>query len=279
MSAPEQVNVKFDRLRDDLKTSHAVLVAFSGGVDSTLLAKVSVDVLGENCHAITCVSPTMAKTEIGDAIKLGKELGFGKRHHVIESNELERPGFSDNPTHRCALCKTELMHHALPLAKKLNAKIVLGTNTNDLGDLRPGIEAARSQGAYSPFVDADLNKSEIRLLSKKLGLRTWDKPQLACLSSRFPYGTKITKERLQSVDQFEAYLWGLGLQNVRVRFHDNVARIEIDAVDMSTLIQEECRLKVVEAGKKAGFSYVALDLQGFRSGSLNEPLVQIQKKH
>ena len=279
MSPSKAVHTKLSRLKNDLKASEAVLVAFSGGVDSTLLAKVSMDVLGEDCHAITCVSPTMAKNEIRDAISLGAELGFGDRHHIVESNELERPGFSENPTHRCALCKTELMHHAAPLAQKLNAKIVLGTNTNDLGDLRPGIEAARKQGAHSPFVDADLNKSEIRILSKELGLRTWDKPQLACLSSRFPYGTEITKERLESVDQFESFLWDFGLSNVRVRYHDNVARIEIDSKDMETLIQDENRLKVVAAGKSAGFNYIALDLQGFRSGSLNEPLVQLQKKH
>jgi uncharacterized protein len=261
---------KLDALRDTLRGYGRVVVAFSGGVDSAFLLKVAADTLGEHCHAVTAVSETMARSEIAEATALGAELGLGARHRIIESHELERPGFTDNPTHRCALCKTELMDIAAPIASELDAPVALGTNLDDLGDVRPGITAAIERGARMPLVDAQLTKPEVRSLSRALGLRTWDKPQLACLSSRFPYGTQITPERLRRVDAFEDGLRALGFRQLRVRFHDAIARIELDTDELARIV--EVREAVVALGKRLGFTYVALDLAGFRSGSLNEVL-------
>jgi uncharacterized protein len=264
---------KLDALRATLTGYGRVVVAFSGGVDSAFLLKVAVDALGENCHAVTAVSATMARSEIKGASELAAQLGLGARHHVVESNELEVPGFADNPTHRCALCKTELMDVATPIAQSLGgAPVVLGTNVDDLGDVRPGIAAARDRGAKMPMVEAGLTKAEIRELSRELSLPTWDKPQLACLSSRFPYGTKITPDRLRRVDEFEDGLRELGFRQLRVRFHDTIARLEIDGDDLSRVVAPGVRDRIVALGKRLGFSYVALDLAGFRSGSLNEVL-------
>lgn len=264
---------KLDALRAELQGYGRVVVAFSGGVDSAFLLKVAADVLGENCHAVTAVSPTMARSEVKEATALGAALGLGTRHHVVDSHELEVPGFSDNPTHRCALCKTELMDVASPIAETLgNAPVLLGTNIDDLGDVRPGIAAARDRGAKMPMVDVGLSKAEIRELSRELALPTWDKPQLACLSSRFPYGTKITPDRLRRVDEFEDGLRELGFRQLRVRFHDTIARLEIDAADLPRVVAPGVRERIVGLGKRLGFSYVALDLAGFRSGSLNEVL-------
>jgi uncharacterized protein len=220
----------------------------------------------------------MARSEIADTAALASELGLGPRHHVVESHELERPGFAENPTHRCALCKTELMDVAQPIAAGLGAPVALGTNVDDLGDVRPGITAALERGAKMPLVEAGLTKPEVRALSRELGLRTWDKPQLACLSSRFPYGTKITPDRLRRVDEFEDGLRALGFRQLRVRFHDTIARLEIDATELARVV--EVREAIVALGKRLGFAYIALDLAGFRSGSLNEvlPLVQLNKR-
>jgi uncharacterized protein len=267
---------KLAQLRAQLAGYGQVVVAFSGGVDSAFLLKVAVDALGDRAHAVTAVSPTMARSEVGDAAALAAELGLGTRHHVVDSHELEVPGFADNPTHRCALCKTELMTVAGPIAAQLAAPIVLGTNLDDLGDVRPGIAAARERGAHMPMVDAGLTKPEIRALSQQLGLRTWDKPQLACLSSRFPYGTQITPERLRRVDDFEDGLRALGFTQCRVRFHDTIARLEFDVAELPRVLAH--RDAVHALGKRLGFTYIAVDLGGFRSGSLNEVLVQIGRK-
>ncbi|MCA9700764.1 MAG: ATP-dependent sacrificial sulfur transferase LarE [Myxococcales bacterium] len=272
------LDAKLTALRDSLRRLERVVIGFSGGVDSAFLLKVAADALGDRCHAVTAVSVTMARSEVADARALAAELGLGDRHHVVDSHELEVPGFADNPSDRCAMCKTELMGVARPLADRLGVShIALGTNVDDLGDFRPGIAAARDHGAVMPMVDAALSKDEIRALSRHLGLRTWDKPQLACLSSRFPYGTRITPERLRQVDDFEDGLRALGFRQLRVRFHDQVARLEIDGDDLARVVAPEVRAEVVALGKRLGFAYVALDLAGFRSGSSNEvlPLVTL----
>jgi pyridinium-3,5-biscarboxylic acid mononucleotide sulfurtransferase len=277
MSHPAE---KLQRLREILRGQDGLLVAFSGGVDSTFLLKVALDELGDRCHAVTCVSETMARAESEDARHLGQELGLADRHHLVETAELDRPGFADNPRHRCALCKTELMEVAAPLAERLGlARIALGTVADDLGDDRPGIAAAAARGAISPLVEAGLAKTEVRELSRDLGLRTWNKPQLACLSSRFPYGTRITPERLRRVDRFEEGLRALGFTQLRVRFHDSIARLELDAADLTRAIEPEVRAAILDLGAELGFTYVTLDLRGYRSGSLNEgtPLVSIRK--
>lgn len=283
-------NAKLATLRELISQLPRVVIGFSGGVDSAFLLKVSLDVLGERCHAITAVSPTMARSEVADATALGAELGLGARHHVLSSNELGRPGFADNPTHRCAMCKTELMELATPLAESLGAVVAIGTNVDDLGDFRPGIAAAKEHGARMPMVEAGLTKREIRELSQALGLRTWDKPQLACLSSRFPYGTRITPERLRRVDEMEEGLRALGFRELRVRYHEDsggaatgddrpaIARLELPVAELARTVEPELRAAIVALGKRLGFSYVALDLQGFRSGSLNEPLVALRRR-
>jgi pyridinium-3,5-biscarboxylic acid mononucleotide sulfurtransferase len=274
------VSKKLGHLRELVRGYERALVAFSGGVDSTFLLAVCAGELGDGCHALTCVSETMARSEREDAARLGAEIGLGPRHHLLESSELDRPGFADNPRHRCALCKTELMELAAPLARRLGIDhVLLGTNVDDLGDFRPGIAAASERGARAPMVEVGLTKAEVRELSRELGLRTWDKPQLACLSSRFPYGTRITPDRLLRVDRFEDGLRALGFVQLRVRFHDDTARIEIDEAELARAVEPGTRERIVALGLELGFSYVALDLGGFRSGSLNEvPLVKLGRK-
>ncbi|MBP6837203.1 MAG: ATP-dependent sacrificial sulfur transferase LarE [Kofleriaceae bacterium] len=271
-AAPEPLAAKLADLRHRVTELGPVVVAFSGGVDSAFLLKVAADALGERCHAVTAVSVTMARSEVADARALGVELGLGPRHHLVESHELERPGFADNPPTRCALCKTELMAVAGPIAGALGATVLLGTNLDDLGDFRPGIAAAADGGARMPMVDAQLSKAEIRALSRQLGLRTWDKPQLACLSSRFPYGTSITPARLRQVDDLEDGVRALGFSQVRARFHDAVARLELPADELARALEPGVRDALLALGKRVGFTYVTVDLAGFRSGSMNEAL-------
>ena len=269
---------KLELLRATVAAHPSALVCFSGGVDSTLLLKVALDVLGERCFAVTAVSETMARSEREDAIRLGQELGLGERHLVVDSHELERPGFEQNPTDRCYMCKTELLDIAGPLADRLGgASIFLGTNLDDLGDHRPGLRAAEERGAVHPMVEAGLHKSDVRALSRELGLRTWDKPQLACLSSRFPYGTEITPERLQRVDRFEEGLRALGFQQLRVRFHDTIARLELDPAEMARALEPGTRARIVTLGRELGFTYVAMDLGGYRTGAMNE-VVTLRRK-
>ena len=267
---PAALAEKHERLRALIGGYGSALVCFSGGVDSTLLLRVAHDVLGDaGCVALTTVSVTMAASERRAAVELAAYVGA--RLEVIESNELERPGFAENPTNRCYHCKAELLELALPRARALGlGAVLLGTNLDDLGDHRPGLAAADERGARHPMVDAGLTKADVRALSRALGLPTWDKPQLACLSSRFPYGTEITPERLRRVDGFEDGLRALGFRQLRVRYHGDVARLELDVAMMPRVLAPETREAVVALGRRHGFTFVALDLAGFSSGSLNQ---------
>jgi len=280
MSAPRAAELtladKHDRLREIIAGYGSALVCFSGGVDSTLLLRVAHDVLGDRCIGLTAVSITMAASERTAAGDLA--AGIGARLEVVESHELERPGFAQNPTNRCYHCKAELLEIARPRADALGlAEVLIGTNLDDLGDHRPGLAAANERGARHPLVDAGLTKPDVRALSRSLGLPTWDKPQLACLSSRFPYGTEITPERLRQVDGFEDALRALGFRQLRVRYHGDVARLEIEADAMGRALEPGVREAIVAAGRANGFTFVALDLAGFASGSLNQ-LIALRKR-
>src|SRR5262245_21730052 len=267
---------KHRRLRDVIGGYGSALVCFSGGVDSTLLLRVAHDVLGDRCAALTAVSVTMAASERREAVELA--AGIGVRLEVVESRELERPGFAQNPTNRCYHCKAELLDIARPRADALAlAEVLLGTNLDDLGDHRPGLVAADERGARHPLVDACLTKADVRDLSRSLGLPTWDNAQLACLSSRFPSGTEVTPERLRQVDGVEDALRGLGFRQLRVRYHGDVARLEIEVADMPRALEPGVRDAIVKAGRAQGFTFVALDLAGFASGSLNQ-LIALRKR-
>jgi uncharacterized protein len=268
---------KLAKLRGIIGGYQSALVCFSGGVDSTFLLRVAHDVLGDRCTALTAVSITMAASERTDATALATEMGV--RHELVESHEIERPGFSANPVDRCYLCKAELLEIARPAADRLQLReVLLGTNVDDLGDHRPGLQAANERGARHPMVEAALTKAEIRALSQELGLSTWDKPQLACLSSRFPYGTEITPERLRQVDQFEDGLRALGFRQLRVRYHGEIARLELDVNSMTRVLEPGVREGIVSLGRRLGFTFVALDLAGFSSGSLNQ-LIGLRRTH
>jgi uncharacterized protein len=273
---PAALSEKHERLRALVSGYGSALVCYSGGVDSTLLLRVAHDVLGARCVGLTTVSPTMAASERRAAVELAAQLGA--RLEVVASNELERAGFAANPTDRCYHCKAELLELAAPRARALGlAEVLLGTNLDDLGDHRPGLAAADERGARHPLVDAGLTKADVRALSRALGLPTWDKPQLACLSSRFPYGTEITPERLARVDGFEDGLRALGFRQLRVRYHGDVARLELDVAVMPRALAPETRDAIVALGRRHGFAFVALDLAGFASGSLNR-LVGLGRK-
>jgi uncharacterized protein len=266
---------KLATLRQTVRRYQSALVAFSGGADSALVLKIAADELGDQARALTAVSPTMARREQAHAVAFARDLGVALE--VVESHELERPGFAHNPIDRCYHCKAELLDLARPYADRFGlATVLLGTNLDDLGDHRPGKRAADERGARHPLVEAGLTKAEVRAVSRALGLPTWNKPQLACLSSRFPYGTEITRERLARVDRFEEGLHDLGFAQLRVRFHDSIARIELDPDGLADALQR--REAILALGKECGFLYVTLDLAGFRSGSLNEPLTQLRRR-
>ena len=263
---------KLNRLEEILKAMGRTLVAFSGGVDSTLLLRLARDVLGkENVLAVTALSPLYPERELKEAKQTAEAMGV--RHLLIESNELEIDGFSQNPTDRCYYCKRELFEKLLEVAKaeKMDA-ILEGSTVDDEKDHRPGRRAVRELGIRSPLQEAGFAKADVREVSKSLGLPTWEKPSFACLASRFPYGEEITPPALEKVDQAEAFLLSLGFKQVRVRHYQNLARIEIYPDEIDRLLEAPLRNKVVDRLKEIGYQYVTLDLQGFRSGSMNEVL-------
>jgi uncharacterized protein len=263
---------KAQRLREIFLSMGKVLVAFSGGVDSSLLLKVAQDTLGNrNVLAVTALSPLYPERELQGVKKLIQALGA--RHRLIHSNELEIPGFSKNPPNRCYYCKSKLFGELLDLAKEETIPVVVeGSTLDDDQDHRPGKKAMQELGIRSPLKEAGFGKTEVRELSRVLGLPTWDKPSFACLASRFPYGQEITEEGLKRVDQAEDFLFGLGFKQVRVRHYGNLARIEILTEEMGRLMNGPLREKVVGHLKGMGYHYITLDLQGFRSGSMNEVL-------
>ena len=268
---------KLDDLKEIISNMGSVIVAYSGGVDSAFLAITANQVLGRQALAVTAKSPSLAPAELKGALDLARR--FGLNHRVIETNELERPEYLANNPNRCFFCKDELYTHLadLALTERL-AWVANGTNSDDLGDFRPGLEAAKQYGVRSPLVEASLTKEEIRAFSKSMDLPVWDKPAQACLSSRIPYGTPVSVEALTRIAQAEELLRGLGLKQLRVRHHGTVARIEVPPEDFASLLSDEIRNEITIRFKAIGYPYVTLDLNGFRSGSMNEVLSKSAKE-
>jgi pyridinium-3,5-biscarboxylic acid mononucleotide sulfurtransferase len=265
------VQNKLAQLHKLFKEMDRALIAYSGGVDSTLVAKIAWDVLGDRALAVTAVSPSLLPEDLEGAKIQAAEIGIA--HRLIETDEMANPNYTSNPINRCYFCKSELYDTLKPLAQSLGYSYTVdGVNADDLHDYRPGIQAAKERGTRSPLAEVGLSKLEVRELSKFLGLSCWDKPAQPCLSSRFPYGEEITVEKLQRVGQAEQYLRNLGLTTVRVRSEGSTAKIEIPADTIQPFVQTTNLPQLVEAFQGYGFTYVTLDLEGFRSGKLNQML-------
>jgi uncharacterized protein len=272
------LEIKLQRLRDSFGAMGSVMVAFSGGVDSTFVLRVAHEVVAEHVLALTTISPTMPEDDRLNASALA--LAFGVRHLMVESDELQIPGYAANPVNRCYLCKHNLFTVCIEKARELGIEaIVDGLNLDDLHDYRPGIRAANEMQVRHPLVEAELTKAEVRELSRSLGLPTWDRPASPCLSSRFPYGTQITLDGLRRVERGERLLRSLGFSIARVRYHGEVARIEVEASELGRFLDAEIREVVDREMREIGFRFVTLDLRGFRSGSLNEGIQIAQSPH
>ena len=268
MSVAPALEAKYARLVDLLREMQSVVVAFSGGVDSTLLARAAADALGTRALLVTADSETYPEAELAEARRLGELIGL--RHVVVRTEELANPEYARNGANRCFFCKDELFGRLGPIAEQEGpATLVYGANVDDLGDHRPGMKAAAEHGVRAPLIEAGLTKAEIRDLSRALGLPTWDKPSFACLSSRFQYGDRITADKLRQVDAAETFVRSLGFRQFRVRHHDRLARLEIPVDEIPRLWQDGRHEAIVARFRELGYLYVAVDLAGFQSGSAN----------
>ncbi len=267
---------KLARLREILAGLDRAIVAYSGGADSAFLADVTHEALGDKALAVTAVSPSLAPDERASARRLADDRGW--RHREVETNELERLRYKRNEADRCYHCKTELFDVLGRLAGAHATTVLVGTNLDDTSDHRPGQVAARERGVRAPLLEAELTKEEIRSLSRERGLPTWDKPASACLASRIAYGIEVTAERLDRVARAESFLRSLGVRELRVRDHGDLARIEVPLAEVERIASEEVRTRVAAYLRELGFRYVSLDLEGFRSGSMNAMLLEIGRR-